>query len=347
MSPRGSRYDPEVMRRVMLLAVALHGTGCLSSRYSVRADELRHLAAQPPEARWQRVRVVQGIGGDEAPPAAAVPVVGIDPALLVVGLASSPGRSIARVQPPPPRATGSAGRGSRGGGGGGQGAAWVVAAVVVAAAAGALVLAGIEGARYDGWVATHPDEPVYLDTPGATTVVPLSQLTPALAAHASGASVYEGSLPRFERLGRAPLDRVGFTLQSAAIAGEIPGSTAATPAWAFGGRAFVGGFPLAQLGVGVLADVATSGPETLVRVGVEAQVMPLLWVGAFAGGGYAIAHRAAPTRSDGAPWFHAGLQLELPWTTRLSVQARAGAQWTGLGDGGVWGPGFSLGLAIY
>lgn len=145
VSPRGSRYDPEVMRRVMLLAVALHGTGCLSSRYSVRADELRHLAAQPPEARWQRVRVVQGIGGDEAPPAAAVPVVGIDPALLVVGLASSPGRSIARVQPPPPRATGSAGRGSRGGGGGGQGAAWVVAAVVVAAAAGALVLAGIEG----------------------------------------------------------------------------------------------------------------------------------------------------------------------------------------------------------
>jgi hypothetical protein len=190
------------MRRWWLLAVALHGTGCLSSRYSVRADELRHLAAQPPEARWQRVRVVQGIGGDEAPPAAAVAVVEVDPALLVVGLASSPGRSIARVQPPPPRAAGSAGRGSTGRGDG-RGGAWVVAAVVAAAAVGTFVLAGIEGARYDGWVATHPDEPVYLDTPGATTVVPLSQLTPALAAQSSGASVYEGSLPRFERLGRA------------------------------------------------------------------------------------------------------------------------------------------------
>lgn len=333
----------------MLLAVALHGTGCLSSRYTLRADALRQLAAEPPEARWQRVRVVQGIGGDEAPPAAAAPVVGVDPTLLVVGLATSPGRAITRVQPPPARAAGTSGRSSGGGGGGGGGraGAWVVAAVVVAAAVGAFVLAGVEGARYDGWVATHPDEPVYLDTPGATAVVPLSRLTPALAAQASGASIYEGPLPRFERLGRAPLNREGFTLQSAAIAGEIPGSTAGARAWAFGGRAFFGGFPLAQLGVGVLTDVATSGPETLVRVGVEAQVMPLLWVGAFAGGGYAVAHRAAPTRADGAPWFHAGLQFELPWTTRLSAQARAGAQWTGLGEGGVWGPGFSLGLAIY
>ena len=86
------------MRRGLLLAVALHGTGCLSSRYSVRADELRQLAAQPPAARWQRVRVVQGIGGDEAPPASAATVVEFDPALLVVGLATTPGRAVARVQ---------------------------------------------------------------------------------------------------------------------------------------------------------------------------------------------------------------------------------------------------------
>ncbi|MFO0630045.1 MAG: hypothetical protein U0325_31080 [Polyangiales bacterium] len=337
------------MRRAMLLAVALHGAGCLSSRYSVRAEALQQLASQPPETRWQRVRVVQGIGGDEAPPEAGVTVVTVDPSLLLVGLTPSPGRSIANLAPPPLRAGGTAGgaRGGGGGGGGGRGGAWVVAAVVVAAAAGALVLAGIEGARYDGWVATHPDEPVYLDTPNGTTVVPLSQLTPGLAAQAAGGSLYEGPVPRFERRGRAPLDRVGFTLQSAALAGEIPGSAPGSRAWAFGGRAFVGGFPVAQLGAGLLADVTTSGPETLVRVGVEAQAMPLLWLGAFAGGGYAMAHRASPTRTDGAPWFHAGLQLELPWTTRLSVQTRAGAQWTGLGEGGVWGPTFSLGLSIY
>lgn len=340
-------YASSVMRRALLLLVAMHGAGCLSSRYGVRGDELRYLAQQPPEARWQSVRVVQGLGGDTPPPSAA-PAVVVDPGLLAIGVGSSGNHG--RVQPPPaPRVTGSSGgaRGGSWGGGGGRSGAWVVAAVVVAAAAGAFILAGLEGARYDGWVATSPDEPLYLDTPGATTVVPLSQLTPELAAQASGASVYEGSVPRFERLGRAPLDRVGFTLQSSVIAGEIPGSAPGERAWAFGGRALFGGFPIAQLGLGLLVDVASSGPETLLRAGVEAQAMPLLWVGAFAGGGYGVAYLANPTRSEGAPWFHAGAQFELPWTTRLSVQARAGAQWTGVGEGGVWGPAFSLGLSIF
>ena len=330
------------MRRALLLLVALHGGACLSSRYSVRAEALQELAAQPPASRGQRVRVVQGIGGDEAPPAYVV-TVGVDPSLLAVGVASASVGVQTRTAQDPTRPS-SGGPGVRGGSG--RSAAWVVAAVVVAATVGVFVLAGVEGARFDGWIATSPDEPVYLDTPGAVTVLPLSALTPALAARAHGASLYEGPTPRFTRLRRAPLDRVGFTLQSAAVAGQIPGSAAGIPVWAFGGRALFGGFPIPQLGLGLLTDVATSGPETLLRVGGEAQAMPLRWIGAFVGGGYGVLWRADPTRSEGVPWFHGGAQVEVPCTTRFSVQARAGAQWTGGGDG-AWGPTFSLGLSVY
>lgn len=343
------------MRRALLLIAALHATGCLSSSYRIRPDELQRLAQTDPEARWQRVRAVQGIGTDAQPPGAVV----IAPVAFVpdpLGVALVPGWTHPRhggrpqVAPaPPPASRPSGGRGGGGGGGGGRGGldAWVVAAVVVAAAVGAFVLAGVEGARYDGWIATNPDEPLYLDMGDGVSVVPISQLSPALAAQSRGATVYEGYAPRFMRLGRAPLDRVGFTLQSSAVIAMIPGSREGEGAWAYGGRAFFGGFPMQQIGVGLLADVVSNGPETLVRVGAEAQVMPVTWVGAYVGGGYASAYRAQPTRSDPAPWFHAGAQAELPITTRLSVLGRAGAQWTGIGAGGTWGPAFSLGLAVY
>lgn len=340
------------MRRALLLTAALHATGCLSSSYRVRGDELARLSQTDPEARWQRVRAVQQLGGDEPPPGGVVlaPVAFVpDPVGVVLVPGVRPARQ--RVAPPPPARSSGGPRSARGGGGGGGGNgrldAWVVAAVVVGAAVGAFVLAGVEGARYDGWIATSPDEPLYLDTDQGVAVVPLSQLTPGLAAQSRGATVFEGSAPRFLRLGRAPLDRVGFTLQSGAVIGVIPGSRAGEGAWAYGGRALFGGFPLQQLGVGLLADIVSNGPETLVRVGGEAQVMPITWVGLYAGGGYASVYRADPTRSDPAPWFHAGLQLEGPVTTRLSVLGRAGAQWTGVGEGGTWGPGFSLGLAVY
>lgn len=341
------------MRRALLLTAALHAAGCLSASYRIRPDELQRLAQTDPEARWQRVRAVQGIGGDAPPSGTAV----VAPVAFVpdpIGVALMPGvvhpRRVGRPQvAPAPASRPSGGRGGGGGGGGGGGRldAWAIAAVVVGAAVGAFLLAGVEGARYDGWIATNPDEPLYLDIGDGVAVVPISQLSPALAAQSRGATVYEGYAPRFTRLGRAPLNRVGFTLQSSAVIGVIPGSRENEGAWAYGGRAFFGGFPIQQLGIGLLADVVSNGPETLVRVGAEAQVMPITWVGAYAGGGYASAYRAEPTRSNPAPWFHAGAQVEGPITTRLSVLGRAGAQWTGIGAGGTWGPAFALGLAVY
>src|ERR1041384_2563492 len=42
--------------------------GCLSNSYEIKRDELERLAAIAPENRWQSVRAVQRIGGDDYPP---------------------------------------------------------------------------------------------------------------------------------------------------------------------------------------------------------------------------------------------------------------------------------------
>jgi hypothetical protein len=52
----------------VLAAFGLTTSGCLSHEYRVSRDELVRLSQMPPEARSQRVKVVQKIGARRAPP---------------------------------------------------------------------------------------------------------------------------------------------------------------------------------------------------------------------------------------------------------------------------------------
>src|SRR5262245_605710 len=59
-----------------LTAAALLAAGCLSHEYRISRPELERLAQLPPEARGQRVRVVQLLGerrADAVPPEPAPP----------------------------------------------------------------------------------------------------------------------------------------------------------------------------------------------------------------------------------------------------------------------------------
>jgi hypothetical protein len=53
---------------VLLAAFGLTTSGCLSHEYAVTRDELNRLAQLPPDARGQKVKVVQKIGARRAPP---------------------------------------------------------------------------------------------------------------------------------------------------------------------------------------------------------------------------------------------------------------------------------------
>jgi hypothetical protein len=354
----------------LLLPLALASPGCLSSSYRVTSDELARIARVAPEQRWQTVRVTQGLLDSDHPPVNAG-ALRVGPPLVVVpdvfwfhgrsrvvprSWRSNPGASSGAVRP----GVGGGGRssggggGSSGGGGGGGGGAEVVAivAIVVVAAAGIVfVLAGTEGARYDGWMAVPPDETVYLDNAdGSVTAVPLSALTPELVDQALGATIYEGRSERYLRLARAPLDRVGFTVQAGAVGAMLPRVGRGGHGFGAGGRAFFGGYPMRQAGLGATADIVAGADGTLLAsVGAEVQVMPLLWAGAYAGAGWSWLYPGEPVPRARGWYARAGAQLELPLTTRLAASLRAGVTRLDLdaGAGTLWMPELSLGLSLY
>lgn len=220
-----------------------------------------------------------------------------------------------------------------------------------AAAGIVFVLAGTEGARYDGWVGVPPDETVYLDNAdGSVTGVPLSALTPQLVDQALGATVYEGRSERFLRLARAPLDRVGFTMQAGAVGAMLPRVGRGGHGFGAGGRAFFGGYPLRQMGLGASADIVAGADGTLLAsVGAEVQVMPLRWAGAYAGAGWSWLSPGEPVPRARGWCARVGAQLELPLTTRLAASLRAGVTRLDLdaGAGTRWMPELSLGLSVY
>lgn len=355
---------------------ALASPGCLSASYRVGGEELSRLARTAPEQRWQSVRVTQRVLESDHPPGDVVPVQVDAPVVLLPSVFWYHGRSWGvpghwRGNPRAWRSaapTGSAGVGSvhtgggrsgggdRSGGGGRSGGgpdAAVVAVIVLAAAGIVFVLAGTEGARYDGWVGVPPDETVFLDHPdGSVSAVPLAALTPELADGASGATIYEGSEGRFLRLGRAPLDRVGFTLQSGFVMALLPhtGVGASGSGFGIGGRAFFGGYPLAQLGLGASADVvAGEAGSLLALVGPEVQLMPLLWGGVYLGAGWSsLASDDRSVRAGG--WYvRGGAVFELPVTTRFAASLRAGLARMDYGSeaGPLLMPELSLGLSLY
>jgi len=187
-----------------------------------------------------------------------------------------------------------------------------------------------EGARYDGWISVHPDEPVHIETEdGGQRVVPLSALTQEHAQSADSAVIYEGEEGRFPRLGRAPLNRNGFNLTAGFHAGGIPQLNRSVGA-GMGGYFHIGGniANLVTLGMAATADggVSVSYPTLFATFAPEMHVYALRYVGLYGGGGLAFRNTdlSTGTRADSAWFYRAGLVGEVPLTTRLALQMRGG-----------------------
>jgi hypothetical protein len=343
---------PRTATAVFVLLCPFILLGCLSNSYNIHRDELVRLSALASEERWQSVRALQRIGGDDYPPSdeALLPPPVYPPGrkpvthVVVHSHHHHAGFWFAPRSPPPARAGPPVGRSPAPGatstgsaidpaikkGNGKAATAVVLAAAVVAGAAGGFVLAASEGARYDGWVAVHPDEPLHLvRADGRTDPVRLSSLSPGQAAAARSAIVYEGQEGRFSRLGRAPLDRAGFTLTTAMHLGGIP-QLDRTVATGFGGYLHLGAniANAVTLGLAGTADTGldSSSPMLVATVAPELHIYPTRYVGIYGGAGWSFRNTRADwnTRADEGYVIRGGLVGEVPVTTRLTLQARAG-----------------------
>jgi hypothetical protein len=337
----------------VLVCIAFLSGGCLKSTHKIPRGELQRLAMLAPEQRGESVRVVQDLVGEQPPEATPVESGGDVTVIIVPDIYISTGTG-GHTHRPPPRpdsgpgsATGGGGSGgggtggagggkggSNGGGGGGAAAkgadeAW---AWVILAAAAVVVLAATEGARYDGWVRLHPMHPVHLWGPGGYTVLPLAYIDPDTAAWAERAVVRPSEGP-FERLGRAPLDRAGFSYSVMIGAGSAmsgDGSKGVGTA----ARVQFGYFPLHQLGIQLDWGFTTRDnvvDETIFdnRLGVEATFAPIdagrFHAGIF--GGVARANRfedGVVGGRDADTALSGGALLQLEVTTRLAISGRFG-----------------------
>ena len=210
-----------------LLAGSLLATGCLSTAYTIPPAELTRLAQLPPEQRGQNVRVVQMVGDTDA--GGSQPVTGetqvvVFPDIDVSGGGGGwPGRPVrwgrgvhsgwgggGGINVGTAHSSGGGHTGGSSGGSGGDGKAEAIA-ILVAAAVILFAAAAVEGSRYDGYVQMHPMQPVYLiGKDGSRAEMPLAWIDPQVAAFTDKAIVRSTEGP-WRELGRAPLDRQGFT----------------------------------------------------------------------------------------------------------------------------------------
>lgn len=311
------------------MAGLLVGTGCAANSYKIPTSELVRLANTPPEARGQRVRVIQEISESQVP--AAQPVDG-DTQIVF----------IPQVQVGGPVHTGGGG-GVRGGGGlklggGGGGADGKGAAIafLVLAAVALVAVAAVEGSRFDGWAQLHPMHPIHLiGKDGSFQVVPLAWIDANTAAWAETAVVKPNEGPWHE-IERAPLSRQGLTY------GMYGGHSSFRSAYGDtkNGAAFTvqaGYFPTQEIGVLFSVFLGWRDNKDLntlfeSRYTAELQVMPIqagiFHAGLYGGGGGA--HRW----EDGLPGFRdaspsssvltGGAMLQLDLNTRIALTARLG-----------------------
>ena len=263
-----------------------------------------------------------------------------------VGVTPAPGGTA-----PNPSGGGGTGGGSGGSGGGGDGTAVVVVVVVALSAVVALVLAGTEGARYDGWARLNPMHPVHvLASDGSTSWVPLALLDAQTAAAATELLVSEDEGP-FLTLGRAPLNRVGVVYGMEGGVASLRGRRGLTGA-AFAAHVQLGFFPLQQLGLlfDTLLGLGDRDGNTLVNAqfGGELQALPLA-LGPVHLGAFGRVGTASPTQRDERWALSVGggglVQLEL--TTRLALTLRGGATYVNEARGGVITGEGMVGLAVY
>ena len=320
----------------VVVAALMLFTGCAANSYQIPHGDLQRLAATPPEARGQQVRVIQELGGTDVP--AAQPVEESTQVVIVPQITITGGdRS---------RYHGggggwsSAGRGGKsigklGGGGGGSGSDGKAAAIVflVVAAAALFVVAGVEGSRFDGWTQLHPMHPVHLiGKDGGYTVVPLAWIDPATAAWADKAIVRESEGP-WRPLKRAPLHRTGLTYSMYGGLGSLRsayGDLGVGPAF----TVQAGYFPTQQ--VGILGSIFLGWREnrqvdTLFesRYSLELQVLPVAAGRFHAGlyGGIGAAYRfedGVPGGDSGTRALTGGGMFQLDVSTRLALTARFG-----------------------
>jgi len=319
----------------MVLAGSLVAGGCAVNSYQIPTSELVRLSQVPPEARGQRVRVIQEISNSDVP--AAQPITGETQIIIVPEYHASWG----------PRHGGGGGFGAGGVGGGGgkiggagnDGKAAAIAFLVFAATA-MVTAAVIEGSRFDGYAQLNPMHPVHLiGKDGSYAVMPLAWINPDAAAFTETAVVRPTEGPWLE-LDRAPLSRKGLSygmyggtgsLQSAA------GDLAMGPAW----TVQLGVFPTQQ--VGIFASVFFGWRDnrynaTLfeTRYTAELQVLPLqlgiLHGGVYGGAGWAyrfedaikLAGNQVITGDQSSGAFTGGAMFQLDINTRIALTGRLG-----------------------
>jgi hypothetical protein len=253
--------------------------------------------------------------------------------------------------------------GMGGGGSGNGGDALVVIAVVaiVAATVATVALAASEGMRFEGHAEVAPEQLVYLKEGERTHVVPLLELSREEAAAADSALVMDDEGYGMRRLDHAPLDRKGgvfrFDLGAGMFTfgdGRASGVSAHLQAGAFLTHTVGLVFDLG-LGAGTpdpccSGTLAATGSISRHSLGLEAQALPLglgpLHLGAFAGGGLAIAGSAGAYETG--PMASAGALLELDLTSHMALVARGGANRAWLPQSGPSSAGtLTGGLAIY
>jgi len=303
------------MKRMLAPVVAIALTGCLGTSHRIPKRELHALASLPPEQRGERVRVIQGFAGDDAPPAAprvhgGAVIVVHGPVHVGPRATHRPGSSnkLAKIKAEKAKD-------------------WVILAALAA-----IGLAATEGARYDGWVKLHPMHPVHIYGPGGEYGwVPLAQLDADTAAWAQKAFVRPQEGP-WTPLGRAPLNRRGWTYSVLLGSGEIPSTTGSNAA-GFMSHIQLGHFPTRD--VGVLFDIGlgwrddeTAKSVFNSRFALELQVLPVsagrIHAGVFGQGGTAARFDDGPGDDSRGVLYGGGGILQLELTTRLAITARAG-----------------------
>src|SRR5690606_31876438 len=198
---------------------------------------------------------------------------------------------------------------------------------IIVAAAAAVGLAATEGARYDGWVELHPMHPVHLyGWDGQYRQMPLAYVAPGGATW-SRRAVVRDSDGSWRPLGRAPLDRAGWTYSVLLGSGQTP--LPGTRARGFASHIQLGRFVTQE--VGLLLDFGLGWSQDErgdmiydSRSAVELQVMPvdagIVHAGVFGqlGVGYRLDDRVEGLDRRGY-FYGGGAMLQLELTTRLAV----------------------------
>lgn len=327
------------MGRMRLLAVALAAsvlvTGCSSNTYKIPGKELARIATLAPEAKSARVRVMQELDdtdvGPEQPVTAQTTVI-FFPSINVTG----PHRRRHYVTNSTWGGSGPSGHvrggGVKLGGGGGDGKGAAIAILVVAAAA-LIIVAGVEGSRFDGFTNLHPMHPVYLvGKDGERVVMPIAWIDPATAEWADYGLVRRTDGP-WNELERAPLDREGWNYSLFGGIGTFE-SADGNKARGVATTIQLGYFPVHP--VGIVGSVFFGWRDNAVnetlfesRYTLEVQGYPVhvgpLQAGLYGGGGAAYRFEdGIPGGNSGSGALIGGGMLQLDVNTRIAISARFG-----------------------